>query len=101
MLAFENAYNEQHLRCGTNFVTPASRHRGEECILLAQLKTVYERGKRLHPRRWLGATRNWAAASDVSLNPGKAQRSSTITSQIRYTLLDNRVENYRNGAEVY
>jgi putative transposase len=73
MLAFEHAYNEQHLHSGINFVTPASRHRGEDPVLLAQRKAVYERAKRLHPRRWSGKTRNWAAAGDVSLNPGKAQ----------------------------
>jgi len=73
MLAFEQAYNEEHLHSGINFVTPASRHRGEDQALLAQRTTVYERAKRLHPRRWSGNTRNWAAAGDVSLNPGKLQ----------------------------
>ncbi len=73
MLAFEHAYNEQHLHSGINFVTPASRHRGEDTALLAQRKTVYERAKRLHPRRWSGQTRNWTAVGEVSLNPGRTQ----------------------------
>jgi putative transposase len=73
MLAFEHAYNEQHLHSGINFVTPASRHRGEDAALLAQRKAVYEQAKRLNPRRWSGETRNWEASGDVSLNPGKSQ----------------------------
>jgi len=73
MLAFEYAYNEQHRHSGINFVTPASRHRGEDVALLGERKAVYERAKRLHPKRWSGETRNWEAVGAVSLNPGKFQ----------------------------
>jgi len=34
---------------------------------------VYERAKRLNPRRWSGKTRNWEVTGPVSLNPGKLQ----------------------------
>lgn len=73
MLDFEHAYNEQHLHSAINFVTPASRHRGEDYMLLTQRKTVYERAKCRNPRRWSGETRNCTAVGEVSLNPGKVQ----------------------------
>lgn len=41
MLAFEHAYNEQHLHSGINFVTPEARHRGEDKVVLAQRDKVY------------------------------------------------------------
>lgn len=73
MLAFEHAYNEQHLHSGIRFVTPADRHRGTDHKRLAQRKLVYERAKRRNPGRWSGNTRNWAVAGPVSLNLGKLQ----------------------------
>jgi len=73
MLAFEDAYNEQHLHSGIRFVTPADRHRGIDHERLAYRKMVYERAKRRNPRRWSGPTRNWEVTGPVSLNPGKSQ----------------------------
>ncbi|MGK0524796.1 MAG: putative transposase [Pseudomonadales bacterium] len=73
MLAFEYAYNEQHLHSGIRFVTPADRHRGVDHERLAHRKLVYERAKRQNPRRWSGNTRNWEVTGSVSLNPGKLQ----------------------------
>ena len=73
MLAFEYAYNDQHLHSGIRFVTPADRHRGVDHECLAHRKTVYERAKRRNPRRWSGNTRNWEVTGPVSLNPGKLQ----------------------------
>jgi putative transposase len=73
MLAFEYAYNERHLHSGIQFVTPADRHRGVDDERLAHRKIVYEKSKRLNPRRWSGKTRNWEVTGPVSLNPGKLQ----------------------------
>ena len=73
MLAFEYAYNEQHRHSGLNFVTPGSRHRGEDNVILANRKAVYEQAKQRNPKRWSGATRNCQPAGAVSLNPGKPQ----------------------------
>ena len=73
MLSFEHAYNEQHLHSGINFVTPADRHRGTDTKRLAERKGVYERAKRLNPKRWSGDVRRWEAIGQVSLNPGKPQ----------------------------
>ncbi len=75
MLSFEHAYNEQHLHSGINFVTPDDRHRGVDTRRLAQRKAVYERAKRLNPRRWSGNIRCWEATEVVSLNPGKQQET--------------------------
>lgn len=71
MLTFEQAYNEQHLHSGIQYVTPADRHRGLDHERLEQRKAVYEEAKRQNPRRWSGSTRNWAQTESVSLNPGK------------------------------
>ena len=73
MLRFEHAYNEQHLHSGINYVTPGSRHRGEDQPQLAYRKAVYEKAKRNNPRRWSGQTRNWEPAGAVPLNPGKCR----------------------------
>lgn len=73
MLTFEHAYNEQHRHSGINFITPADRHRGADTQRLAHRKAVYERAKRLNPRRWSGNVRRWEAIGSVSLNPGKPQ----------------------------
>lgn len=73
MLEFTQAYNERHLHSGINFVTPDSRHRGEDAKQLVLRKAVYESAKRRNPRRWSGETRNWNPKGSVSLNPGKLQ----------------------------
>lgn len=73
MLAFENAYNTQHLHSGINFVTPNARHAGKDLEQLQHRKRVYEAAKSRNPRRWSRATRNWEPIGAVSLNPGKLQ----------------------------
>ena len=73
MLAFERAYNEQHLHSGIQYVTPADRHRGVDRKRLERSKAVYESAKRRYPKRWSGSTRNWEVTGSVSLNPGKVQ----------------------------
>ncbi len=71
MLAFERAYNEQHLHSGIQYVKPADRHRDVDQERLKQRKEVYESAKRRHPKRWSGSTRNWEVTGSVSLNPVK------------------------------
>ena len=73
MLRFEQAYNEQHMHSGINYVTPGARHRGEDTQQLAQRKAVYEQAKRNNPGRWSGQTQNWTPTGAVPLNPGKPQ----------------------------
>ena len=73
MLAFEHAYNEQHLHSGINFVTPGARHRGEDKGVLAQRDRVYTEAKANNPQRWSGNTRDWTPTGAVPLNPSKEQ----------------------------
>ena len=71
MLAFERAYNDCHLHSGINFVTPSSRHQGDDSAQLRKRKAVYEEAKSKNPARWSGETRNWTPKGAVSLNPAK------------------------------
>lgn len=61
-------YNNIHLHSGIKFVTPASRHRGEDKIILEKRKKVYEEAKNKNPNRWSGNTRNWNKIDKVFLN---------------------------------
>lgn len=65
---FVQWYNEEHLHSGINFVTPGSRHRGEDIEILAKRNKVYENAKRQRPERWSGKTRNWGHIGEVFLN---------------------------------
>ena len=53
MLAFEYAYNEQHLHSGIRFVTPSDRRCDVDQERLAHRILVYERAKRRNPPRAL------------------------------------------------
>ncbi len=69
---FVHWYNEEHLHSGINFVTPASRHNGEDEKILAKRKSVYEVAKSKNPGRWSGMTRAWKWESEVVLNSRKS-----------------------------
>tara|TARA_Y100000780_G_scaffold230855_1_gene254147 strand:- start:214 stop:1002 length:789 start_codon:yes stop_codon:yes gene_type:complete len=73
MMDFVNVYNEHHLHSGINFVTPGSRHRGEDNAILAARAALYEQQKRSRPERWSGNTRNWTPVGDVALNPSNVE----------------------------
>jgi transposase InsO family protein len=69
---FVGWYNNEHRHSGIRFVTPASRHYGEDKQILEKRKEVYEEAKQNNPLRWVsGKTRNWNMISEVSLNPVK------------------------------
>lgn len=74
--AFVRWYNTTHLHSGIRFVTPADRHAGRDVALLAARHIVYAAAHRRHPERWSGRTRNWDPIVDVTLNPGRAVKSS-------------------------
>ena len=69
-------YNEEHLHSGIRFVTPGSRHRGEDKKILVNRHAVYEKAKQYHPDRWSGKTRNWGYKEEVSLNCLKGKLDS-------------------------
>lgn len=69
-------YNEEHLHSGIRYVTPGSRHRGEDIGILAARNTVYENAKRNKPNRWSKQTRNWGHIAKVFLNCLKGKSDS-------------------------
>jgi transposase InsO family protein len=66
---FVRWYNTVHLHSGLRFVTPQDRHQGRDEAILAARHGVYQATRRKRPERRAGATRNWAAAGAVKLNP--------------------------------
>jgi transposase InsO family protein len=74
--AFVAWYNEEHLHSGIRYVTPGSRHRGEDVAILEVRHAVYEAAKRKHPNRWSRQTRNWNHIGEVFLNCLKGKSSS-------------------------
>ncbi len=62
-------YNTQHLHSAIRFVTPDQRHFGQEEVILANRRTVYEEARRLNPERWSGSVRDWTPVAEVRLNP--------------------------------
>ncbi len=69
-------YNEEHLHSGIRFVTPGSRHRGEDIEILAARNKVYETAKKQQPNRWSRQTRNWGHIKEVFLNSLNGKRDS-------------------------
>lgn len=74
-------YNQEHRHSSINFVTPAQRHRGEDCLILKRRKEVLEAARKAHPDRWSRGTRNCDAVSVVYLNPNQTikQKSEETT----------------------
>jgi transposase InsO family protein len=73
---FVQWYNFEHRHSGIKFVTPASRHHGEEESILNKRKEVYEEARKANPIRWSRGTRNWERISEVRLNPSKRSQEA-------------------------
>ena len=65
---FVSWYNTEQLHSGINFVTPASKHLGEDVRILSQREKVYAAAKTKNPERWSGKIRNWKPIQEVKLN---------------------------------
>jgi putative transposase len=79
ILKFVNWYNEDHLHSGINFVTPASRHLGEDVKILELRKEVYEKAKLKNPERWNNRKiRNWDREEKVYLNHLQKNKDADI-----------------------
>jgi len=50
------------------YVTPNQRHTGQDKLILAHRRTVYQRAKNKNPERWSGQTRTSTAPAEVILN---------------------------------
>ena len=68
-------YNQEHRHSAIGFVTPVQRHRGEDRLLLARRRGVYEAARAQNPARWSGQARNWTPVGSVWLNPPNRRRS--------------------------
>jgi transposase InsO family protein len=66
---FVNWFNREHLHSALKFVTPEQRHTGEDEIILARRKQVYQQAKLKNPERWSREIRNWDKIEAVYLNP--------------------------------
>lgn len=72
---FVDWYNNRRLHGEINYVTPASRHIGNDIVTLENRKRVYEQARTTHPERWSSSSRNWNHTREVFLNPTKKQQS--------------------------
>lgn len=72
--SFVKWYNTVHLHSGIKFVTPMSRHNGEDEAILEARKAVYRKAKKANPNRWSREIRNWDRIESVLLNPLKSTR---------------------------
>lgn len=70
-------YNTVQFHSGINFVTPESRHAGDDVAILSRREKVYADAKTKNPERWSGATRNWKPIQEVKLNWCRAQVNMT------------------------
>lgn len=77
---FVQWYNFEHRHSGIRFVTPSSRHYGEDEIILEKRKEVYEEAREKKPYRWAsGKTRNWEPVMEVKLNSSTAQKNDSMS----------------------
>lgn len=67
-------YNNEHRHSEINFVTPASKHRGEDFVILQRRVSLYEEARSRNPQRWSKNTRRWNPVTEVHLNPTKEMR---------------------------
>jgi putative transposase len=69
-------YNTQHLHSSIRYVTPDDRHFGQEELILANRKKVYEKARCQNPNRWSKNIRNWNPVHQVWLNPEKKDEAN-------------------------
>lgn len=61
-------YNTEHLNtCEIQYVTPATRHQGQDAAILARRKRVHEAAEARRPERRRGETPGWDFVADVEL----------------------------------
>lgn len=65
---FVDWYNNQHLHSGIKFVTPSSRHAGDDKLILEKRAEVYQKAKSEKPNRWSKEIRDWSYLKKVHLN---------------------------------
>lgn len=73
---FVSWYNHDHQHSEISFVTPASKHAGEDLAILEKRKMIYEKARTKNPHRWSTTTRKWNKVTEVHLNPTKETRQA-------------------------
>ena len=76
---FVSWYNNDHQHSEISFVTPASKHNGNDLAILQQRAQVYEEARAKNPLRWSKNTRKWNQITEVHLNPTKEMRQAKQT----------------------
>ena len=77
---FVSWYNNDHLHSGIRYISPASRHVGQDHDILEARHRLYSEAKQRNPRRWSGNTRNWTPVAAVTLNP---ERETVVAAKLR------------------
>ncbi len=73
---FVRWYNFEHQHSEISFVTPASRHLGQDLEILRKRTLIYTEARLQKPLRWSNGVRKWNHVSEVQLNPTKEMRES-------------------------
>lgn len=76
-------YNTEHLHSGINFVTPESKHKGEDIEILKSRNIIYINARDKNPNRWSRETRDWSPIECVKLNNLKVEKSSDKTTELK------------------
>lgn len=76
-------YNTKHLHSGINFVTPESKHKGEDIEILKNRNIIYLKARKKNPNRWSGETRDWSPIECVKFNNLKVEKSSDKTTELK------------------
>lgn len=78
---FTHWYNTEHRHSEIRYVTPESRHQGQDRKILAQRTELYKTARQKNPLRWIGETRNWKPIEEVHLNPTQEMREMLKTQE--------------------
>jgi putative transposase len=74
-------YNDIHLHSSIGFVTPSSRHAGDDVAILDERRKTYAAARELQPARWSRHTRPWVRPAIVTLHPETERISQTRSDQ--------------------
>ena len=74
-------YNDQHLHSSIGFVTPSSRHTGDDVAILADRRRTYADARERRPARWSRHARPWSRPTIVTLLPETERISQTRSDQ--------------------
>jgi putative transposase len=69
-------YNTEHCHSEIRYVTPSSKHAGDDLAILARRVVIYEQARARNPLRWSKKTRKWSPVTEVLLNPTKEMREA-------------------------